>query len=325
MSAAAAAFEPPPQSVGWKALGSYVHLQLADAARLDEGRVLAEAVLEEVDRSCSRFRLDSDLTRANGRPGLWTPVSPVLAAAVQVALEAARHTGGLVDPALGAVMVAAGYDRTFDLLTADTAEPAALPIPVRPGAWQEIRATRRAVFVPHGVRLDLGATGKAFAADLAAAQVCDRLDTPTAISVGGDVAVAAPRRQARVWPVAVAETFEDLQTSSDDVTLVTLSAGGLATSTVRARRWRRGGREWHHVIDPRNGLPVDGPWRSATALGHTCTAANTATTAALVLGEGAMDWLDRHRVAAVLVDRDGGRHPTRAWADTVEARFRDRA
>ncbi|KQU67422.1 hypothetical protein ASD62_13145 [Phycicoccus sp. Root563] len=307
----------------WSALGTTVELHVADPAELARATTRARDVLDEVDASCSRFRADSDLVRANRRPGRWTPVSPVLVGAVRIALEAAHETAGRVDPSLGEAMEAAGYDRTFDLLSRATDLPTALPGVVRPGAWREIGVRPDAVLVPHGARLDLGATGKAYAADLVAADLATTLGAPAAISVGGDVRVTdAPHHTSLHgryrWPVVVGETRTDLADHPDDTVSLLLESGGVATSTVRARRWMRGGREWHHVLDPANGLPVAGPWRSVTALGHTCTAANTATTAALVLGDAAPAWLEQRGVAALLVDEQGERHPTSAWRASAE-------
>ncbi len=310
-----------PERTTWRALGTEVELQVLAAGDLAWATARARDLLDEVDEACSRFRPDSDLMRANARPGLWTTVSPVLVGAVIVALEAAQNTDGRVDPTLGGALEAAGYDRTYELLAAASHEPAGLPVLLRPGAWREIEVRSDAVLVPHGVRLDLGATGKAFAADLVAADLGERLEGPSVISVGGDVALSQPRTGApHAWPVAVAETRADLAANPQDTVTVELTGGGLATSTVRARRWRRGGREWHHVLDPRNGLPVNGPWRSVTALGHTCSAANTATTAALVLGDAALGWLAEHDVAALLVDGTGHRHATPRWASDVDPR-----
>ena len=298
----------------WSALGTTVGLHVLDPSELPLATARARDVLDEVDLSCSRFRTDSDLAHANQRAGRWTVVSPVLVGAVRVALEAAWQTGGRVDPSLGAAMEAAGYDRTFALLSRASDLPAALPGVVRPGAWQEIEVRSDAVFVPHGVRLDLGATGKAYAADLVAADLATSLDAPAAISVGGDVAVtAAPHHRPHRWPIVVGETRTDLAERPDETVHLLLRSGGVATSTVRARRWTRGGRSWHHVLDPANGLPVAGPWRSVTALGRTCAGANTATTAALVLGAEARDWLEQRDVAALLVDEHDVRHPTTAW------------
>ncbi len=308
-----------PDRTTWRALGTEVELQVREAGELGWAAAHARDLLDEVDESCSRFRPDSDLARANARPGRWTTVSPVLVAAVTVALEAAQNTGGRVDPTLGSALEAAGYDRTFELLASASQEPTGLPALLRPGAWREIEVREDAVLVPRGVRLDLGATGKAFAADLVAADLAERLGCPSVISVGGDVAVSRPLGCApHAWPVAVAETRADLTEHPEDTITVELTAGGLATSTVRARRWRRGGRDWHHLLDPGTGLPVSGPWRSVTALGHTCSAANTATTAAMVLGAAAPGWLAEHEVAAVLVDGDGHRHATERWTTEVD-------
>lgn len=300
--------------VTWRALGTTVQLHVVDPHELTWAAARARDVLDEVDVSCSRFRLDSDLVRANRRPGRWTAVSPVLVGALTVALEAARQTDGRVDPSLGAAMEAAGYDRTFELLARASDLPSGLPGVVRPGAWREIELRDDAVFIPHGVRLDLGATGKAYAADLVAADLATRLDAPAAVSVGGDVAMTeSPRHVAQAWPVVVGETRTDLADHPEQTVSLRLRAGGVATSTVRARHWTRGGREWHHVLDPSTGLPVAGTWRSVTALGHSCTAANTASTAALVLGSAATEWLEERAVAALLVDAAGRRHPTAEW------------
>ena len=86
-----------------------------------------------------------------------------------------------------------------------------------------------------------------------------------------------------------------------------------ATSSTAARRWVRGGREWHHLIDPRTGEPARGPWRTVTAVGHTAAAANTASTAAIVLGVQAAAWLSAHGVAARLVDHDDQVTTTPGW------------
>lgn len=303
-----------PRHSTWRQLGTTVQLHVVDPTELTWAVARARDVLDEVDISCSRFRVDSDLVRANRRPGHWSQVSPVLVGALRVALEAARQTGGRVDPSLGAAMEAAGYDRTFELLASASDLPCGLPEVVRPGAWQEIELRPDAVFIPRGVRLDLGATGKAYAADLVVADLAAQLGSPAAVSVGGDVAVTeSPHHVAHAWPVVVGETRADLAEHPDETIGLRLHAGGVATSTVRARRWTRGGRGWHHILDPSNGLPVAGPWRSVTALGHTCTAANTATTAALVIGVGAPQWLEERAVAALLVDESGIRHPTAEW------------
>ena len=69
------------------------------------------------------------------------------------------------------------------------------------------------------------------------------------------------------------------------------------------------------MLDPRTGLPAAEVWRTVTATGPTCVAANAAATAAIVLGDDAVGWLDRRRVDARLVARDGTVVGLGAWPE----------
>jgi thiamine biosynthesis lipoprotein len=301
-------------AASWRALGTHVDLRTAPWA-VERAVEIAAAVLDEVDRTCSRFRSDSDLVRANVSAGSPVPAPPVLVAAVRVALEAADETDGLVDPTLGALLAASGYDRTFTLVPADN--PAATSLPVAAGSWRDVRVTDDTLTVPVGAALDLGATGKAFAADLVALAVLEELAAPTLVSVGGDIRVVSPDEGVGpVFPVVLGHSVADLEGGGPGAR-VRLREGGLATSSTSARRWRRGGRQWHHLIDPRTGGPTTGPWRTVSALGRTAAAANTATTAAVVLGAEAPGWLAHRGVAARLVATDGRVETTPAWDDAA--------
>lgn len=296
----------------WRALGTYVQLNVEDPAATPEAVRLAESVLTEVDLACSRFRADSDLVRANQAAGQWVTVGRVLIGAVQVAIRAAQSSGGAVDPTLGEFMVAGGYDRPFSQMTGSTAADA-MPDAPTANSWGDIEIDGSRLKVPVGVALDLGATGKAFAADLAALTVVERLGVAAIVSVGGDVRAHAPEGAEVRWEVDVAPDVPTLAARGPGVCRVPLSAGGLATSSVTARRWVRAGSAWHHVVDPRTGRPAGGPWLAVTAYGACAADANTATTAALVVGSQAPEWLADHGVAARLLAVDGSICRTPAW------------
>jgi len=304
----------PAGRLDWRALGSYVHLATSRPEAMPVAERTARDVLGDVDRACSRFRPDSDLVRANDRAGSWVRVDPLLAAAVGVALEAAAETDGLVDPTLGLTLVSAGYDRDFALLPAAARLPAALPRPAREGAWREVAVDAEgAVRVPVGCTLDLGATGKSWAADLVARCVVEATGAAVVVSLGGDVAVDGPEGHQVAWPVAVGEDVGAL----DDAEVLLLPYGGLATSGTRSRRWARGGTTRHHVMDPRTGQPTGGPWRTVSATGITCVAANTASTAALVMAADAVAWLNDRDVPARLVAQDGAVVRTSRWPEPL--------
>src|SRR5205085_2010595 len=120
-----------------------------------------EELFAERERVFSRFRPDSELNGVNRSAGRFVAVSPLFAQTLAVALHAARETGGLVDPTLGAALEAAGYDRDFASL-APVEEP---PAAGRPGAWRSVLLIGRRVGVPRGLRLDLNGVVKALAVD----------------------------------------------------------------------------------------------------------------------------------------------------------------
>jgi thiamine biosynthesis lipoprotein ApbE len=297
----------------WKALGTSVHVVATDADGLGRARSAVSEVLEDVDTAYSRFRNDSELSHLNANPGRPVRVSPLLATAIDAAQRAARLTDGAVDPTIGHAIRVAGYDDDFSRVAAE-AGPLNLHAWRVPG-WQAIRfdPRSRTVVLPPGVELDLGATGKALAADLAARAALSAAGTGgVMVSLGGDIAMAgAP--PAGGWRIHVAE---DSRVSPDaDGEVICLPSGGVATSSTTVRRWTRGAAVLHHIIDPKTSLPATGPFRTVTVAAVTCVDANIASTAAIVRGEGAIDWLLSWRLPARLVENDGTIHYIGRWPD----------
>lgn len=285
----------------WRALGARVDLLIDDGdARTAQEAV--EALLDEVDRTYSRFRPDSELRRLEERRGPAI-LSPLLTRALVEALRAARITDGDVDPTVGTAMRALGYDDDFALIAGRSGPPVIHLGPV-PG-WQALRfdARRRRLEMPVGVALDLGSVGKALAAELAAARALEASGARgVLIGLGGDLAMAgqAPTGGWRALVTDASDTPPDA-----DGEVVALHGGGMATSSTTVRRWTRGGVVQHHLVDPRTGAAVQGPWRTATVLAGRCVDANIAATAAIVRGAAAPDWLSRQGLASRLVAHDG--------------------
>ncbi|SDP51841.1 thiamine biosynthesis lipoprotein [Klenkia soli] len=289
----------PVGTADWTAWTCRVRLAVTDPDALPAARALLTAELAAVDLACSRFRADSELSGlATGR---WTTVSPVLAEALAVALRAARLTDGDVDPTVGGAMVALGYDRDLDSVDPGTVPPVLAPV----AGWTTVELDGDRVRVPWGVRLDLGATAKAWTADRAAAAITAATGSGVLVSIGGDVAVAGPAPEGG-WRVRVEDVTGDPDGPAPaGSTVVALTDGGLATSGTRARRWQRGGVEVHHVLDPRTGLPASPAWRTVSVAAGSCTDANTVSTAAVVRAHAAVPWLEGLGLPARLVTDAG--------------------
>jgi thiamine biosynthesis lipoprotein ApbE len=289
-----------------RALGTSVRVVVTqrDAGALAAAKAAVDRVLAEIDMACSRFRDDSELALLNTRSGHEHTVSPLLGRAIEVALHAAEVTDGDVDPTVGTAVRERGYDVDFASIPPDAGPITVVARPV-PG-WRCVRykPATRTVYAHAGVELDLGATAKALAADLAAQAAIEALDGRggVLVSLGGDIATAGvPLPEG--WVVQVSE--DSNQPFDKAAERVTLQGGAVATSSTTVRRWIRGGVEQHHIIDPRTGAPVQTLWRLVTVAADSCVHANTASTAAIIRGLGARDWLGRRGLAARLVDREG--------------------
>jgi thiamine biosynthesis lipoprotein len=300
------------------ALGTSARLAVWPPENLGGALAALDNVLAALDRQASRFRPDSEISWIQRSGGGLFMLSDGLAEAVSVALAAAEWTGGLTDPTVGDALISLGYDRDFAAIEPEQREPAGPPVPA-PG-WHLVRLDGPLLHLPPGVRLDLGATAKGLGSDravraaLAAGGNCGGV----LVSLGGDIAVGGtPPRGG--WPVLVADGPDPAGSAQPQ--LVRLPGGAVATSSITCRQWRRAGRVLHHIVDPRTGLPADGPWQTVSVAAATCADANAAATAAIVAGERAEEWLVSAGLPARLVAHDAEVRYVGGWPGDDDGRI----
>jgi thiamine biosynthesis lipoprotein len=300
---AAAVPQPPAAaavaSVSFPALGTTAVVAVTDSDRLAEARARVNETIQAYDRACSRFRADSELSALNARAGGWITVSPLLYAAIEAGIRAAALTGGAVDPTVGAALIALGYDRDFAALRGRT-RCEVVPVP----GWRTVQLDppASAVRVGRGVRLDLGATAKAQAADGAAAAAARACRCGVLVSLGGDLSLAGDPPPDG-WPVRVTDDHRAGVGAPGQ--WISLHTGGLATSSMCVRQWRtEDGSIAHHLVDPASGGPACARHRTVSVAAASCLEANIASTAALVRGDGEQ-WLRSLGLPARLAGHDG--------------------
>lgn len=301
-----------------RALGGSLRLVVSRPQSLTAAKAAVDQVVAAIDLAASRFREDSEISRLNRAPDQVVRISPLLADAIAAALRGAELTEGAVDPTVGHAIRVAGYDADF---AAVPARGAALRLVAQrvPG-WKAIQFSRaaRTLVIPRGIELDLGATGKALASDLAASAALRAMGGGgVLVSLGGDIAVAG-EAPAGGWVIQASD--DSASGISDAEERITIASGGVATSGTTVRRWVRGKVELHHIIDPATGLPAVSPWRTATVAAASCVDANTASTAAIVLGVRAPEWLTERGLAARLVGRDGSVTSVAGWPGEAESK-----
>jgi hypothetical protein len=156
------------------------------------------------------------------------------------------------------------------------------------------------------VRLDSGATLRAWAAQLCAESVAEAMSCGVLVAFGSEVATSglAPVGGWRV-------ELQDTPRAASSV--VAVDGGGISRlSTVRVGR-QRDRSSLRPVVVPATGRTVPPAWRSVTVAAADTPAASAACAGALLRGGAAPAWLAELGLPALLVDTNGAAHAVGRW------------
>jgi thiamine biosynthesis lipoprotein len=251
---------------------------------------LARGRVEELEARWSRFRPDSEISRLNRRAGQPTALTFDSYLLVDHAIAGWRWTSGRYDPTVLSAIEAAGYDRSFELVTAgppgaarqqaSSGQPSgSWPGPTPGCAGIELDPLLRAVTLPPGVGFDPGGIGKGLAADLVVDLLLADGARGACVSLGGDGRMAG-EPPAGGWRVGIGSPYND----DELLVVVELTDHGIATSSRLTRRWSAGGEERHHLLDPRSGYSIDNGLDTVTVIADDAWVAEILAKAAFVAG-----------------------------------------
>jgi thiamine biosynthesis lipoprotein len=242
-------------------------------------------------------------------------VDPSIADLLEIMTDAYGYTGGAVNAALGPVL---SIWRDYREAAGD-AEGGAVP------SIGELRAAaahispadilidrdRSTVFLLHGgMRLDVGAAAKGYAAQKAAELVRMSGLRSGLINAGGNVVVIGrPLDGRETWNIGVhSPTAEGDMSKLTDVLRIT--GGAVVTSGNDQRYFTAGGRRYHHIIDPETLYPAENV-KSVTVIHPDSAEADVLSTAAFILPlEKARELIERRGAEAMWVKEDGEKQAT---------------
>jgi thiamine biosynthesis lipoprotein len=263
------------------------------------GLVASERRANEIEDIFSRFRPASELSRLNAAAGTWVQISAEMTQVLEYALGLHDATGGLFDPAILPDLERAGYDRTFEALPADrtASADAASSHP----SFADIELSGRNVRIPESMRIDLGGIVKGWTADTLAETLGEL--GPCLVELGGDTAVNGVPPDSQGWSIGV----QSAEKPGENMAVVEVATGGVATSGTEERKWKVDGVWVHHLIDPRTGKPANTDLLQVTAFGPSAMTAEVWAKAALIAGSAACGPLLQRRpdIELVLVPIDG--------------------
>ena len=290
----------------------------------------------------SRFDDSSELMQLNNHTNQWTEVSAELFEVLQRAIHFVSKTQGLVTPTLLKDLWAAGYQHSFETLpkmsmpcVPITGSKASSNINLNSridlqdasikndfklnSINQQIERIqlcqlangKHQVYLPDDMALDLNGYVKGWCAMQLAEHISQvhNWQVPCLVDMGGDMAIGVPRDQIDkpiTWGVAIAKPYfansKHIQ-EEEDVAILSLSSGAVATSGQDYRRWWHDGRWQHHLIHPHYARPVSSDVLTATVLATDTLTAEVYAKYCVLLGvTEAMAWLNKHDIAALLID-----------------------
>ncbi len=249
--------------------------------RVEDGFAQAQSFIQAAEQRFTRFSDDSELAELNRSAGVWFSASPEMFEVVSLAVRLHRQTGGLFDPAILDALEQVGYDRSMEEIRAYGASAAPVLFRTRSHSIREVLLdeARRQIFVPEGLRLDLGGIAKGWIAEKAARILADYASA-CAVDAGGDAFMIGLPAGEPAWRL----TLEDPADETRALAVLKLPPGGAATSAVTKRRWLQDGEPRHHLIDPRTRLPAETDWLSVTAIAASLAEAEVYAKSLLIAG-----------------------------------------
>jgi len=226
----------------------------------------------------SRFIPDSLISRINAAAGLhWVEVDAETDALFNLCQEMIFFTRGVFDPTSLPLMRLWNWK----------ANPATLPTGAAVAAareligWRKVQRRKGAIFLPReGMCLDLGGIGKEYAVDRVLSMGLERGLPNILVDFGQDVRVHGHPPGRDCWHIGL----EDPTTPGEPWTGVAVNNHAVATSGDYVRSFTLGGRRYGHIIDPRDGYPVNNGCLSVSIIAPHCTVAGILSTSAFILG-----------------------------------------
>ena len=288
-----------------------------DCPSLDEGLLSCRDRCVRFERLLSRTRADSDLSRINRGAPASVRVAFETADVVKSALGYCERSGGLFDITMGTAT------SLWDFHRGVVPSKWALARAVEHVDWHCVHVGADAAGLPTVALddpasvLDVGGFAKGYVADDLAGLLRARGISRFSLNLGGNVMLSCGdggSGACEPWRVGIVDPFAPKTFRA----VVEVENGSVATSGAHERRFCRGGATFHHILDPRDGMPARTDVASASVVASRSVDCDGYSTTLFMMGvEAALEFAERTAgIEAVIIDERGGLH----WTSGLENR-----
>jgi FAD:protein FMN transferase len=282
-----------------------------DPVAINQGFVESRQFINQSETRFTRFTDTSELAELNSSSGTWFQASAEMFEVIQLASHLASETGGLFDPAILPSLKRAGYNRSMDEVRNQAYRADSYTyVEIGDEPDQDFRnvqldPAKRSILLPQGMQIDLGGIAKGWIAQRAALRLAN-VSTACAVSAGGDMFLVNLPDGEPDWEIGL----ENPLSPEENLAVLHVSPGAVATSSIAKRQWKHNGRFVHHLIDPRSGEPAQTEWLSTTVWAEQAAEAEVYAKALLIAGPSNAQALFKYQTskAYLAVDKQGWVH-----------------
>ncbi|WP_394204724.1 FAD:protein FMN transferase [Shewanella waksmanii] len=296
--------QPKLISLSGETMGTTYHIKMVPGERVPNQQLLQAEIdlaLEQINNQMSTYRNNSELSKFNQlRLNETVTVSADTALVIQEGIDLYHKTDGALDITLGPLVNLWGFG--------PDKRPTSIP------SQTLIDTTKAKTGIEHlhldGLKLrkaipdlyvDLSSIAKGFGVDKVA-QILSRYQPKGyLVEIGGELSLYGVKADDTPWRVAIEQPDVDER----QVQLV-IEPGNVAMATSGDYRnyYEEEGRRFSHLIDPRDGYPIDHHLASVTVLHPQSMVADGYATALMVLGvEKSLQLAKEEQLAIMLIEK----------------------
>ena len=267
-------------------MGSPCQLRWAPRQPAEDMRLAqqVQARVAELEARYSRYQEDSLCSRINrsAGSGSWVDLDPESSGLLDYAQTAWEQSEGLFDITSGVLR------RAWDFRSGQLPDAEAVQVLLPLVGWEQVQRQGQKLRLPKpGMELDFGGFVKEYTVDVCVA-LCRAAGLETGlVDLGGDIGLIGPHADGSAWKVGIRHPRQPEKA----ILRVDLRWGALASSGDYERFMEIDGQRYCHILNPRNGWPVQG-LAGVSVIADRCLLAGTASTIALLKQGDAVDWLD---------------------------------
>ena len=274
-----------------------------------------DTLMDDLKSACTRYEnllsktiATSDVGRLNAAEGQPVKVDPETMTILRRAKSISDDTEHAFSVTIAPLTALWSFKEDSPRMPSDEERIAALPL-VNDDAL--VLGEDDTVTLPAGMEIDLGGIAKGYIADVLAA-LCEKRSTGAMLNFGGNVYVTGSKPDGTPYRIGV----RDPKSPADSIATVSVGQSTVVTSGIYERYFELDGVMYHHILDPKSGMPSQTDLASVTIIGESSMDADALCTACIVLGrEKSLEMLEKLGVDALFIDREDNVTTTQGFAE----------